>query len=341
MKYICRVFALFLLLSTAASAGPNNYVRRLKTGKKDISDSAESGNINFNEEYYKELHGGKDHLREYHPEEETFEKLLEIYKESPALFKSAVDKVYFQNEATSYPRYPDKTRQPGYVESVPTIPEEEQEEFKALYLNRTKECPDYNFAQDVQYPRWEWAVENVDILVNQLRLSGFSDEQITNMFKGLPMWVKDDGIFDEFRRDLSLLALSLEEETELSNVGIVFTGSSVNGFSQNPCKGKEDIPTWMTSAEDSDVDISIHADGVFQLGSDNGWRFFPTTIDENTASARAPIWEDEIPKLGEGAVAFYEKWSNKLWGGLQMTAYESDNRLPPWETRAVYGRRRR
>lgn len=314
-----------------------------RDGGGDDSDNSDngSGNINFDQEHYNELHGDEDHMEKYHPEEETFEMLLKTYKDSPTLFKSAVNKIYFQNEATEYPRYSEQAREPGFVASVPTIPEAEQEEFKAKYLNRTKSCPDFRRVQDIQMPRWNWANENLDILVNQLRLSGFPDDKITNMFNGLPMWVQDENLFNELRRDLSLLALKLEEENNWSNVGIVFAGSSANGFSQNPCKGLPDIPTWITSYESSDVDISIHADGVLEyVAQFDGTRYFPTTIDEFTTSVRTPIWPSDAPKFGDGMVAFYDKWTELIPAGLQFTAYEGHNFLPPWEIRAVYGRRR-
>lgn len=93
----------------------------------------------------------------------------------------------------------------------------------------------------------------------------------------------------------------------------------------------------MTSANTSDVDISIHASGVFKTASEKGWRYFPTTIDEFTTSSRVPLWGDKLAELGPGVKEFYDKWDEIHWGGLQVSAYESDNRLPPWESRAVYG----
>ena len=54
----------------------------------------------------------------------------------------------------------------------------------------------------------------------------------------------------------------------------------------------------------------------------------------------SPLYRMLISKLvGNGVLEFYEKWSNLLPGGIQFTFYESNNRLPPWESRAVYGRR--
>lgn len=199
--------------------------------------------MNVQSEYYSDLHGNPDHLEEYHAKEEAFDELLAIYRRDPGLFKLGVDKVYFQNEATPYPRYPAQTREPEFVAGVPEVPEEERESFRSEYLNRTESCPEYGSAQEIQYPRWDWAVDNLDVLVNQLRLSGISDGRIANMFLGTPLWAVDEGIFDDFRRDLSHFALKIEEETGWTNVGIAFTGSSVNGFSQNPCKGRPDIPT--------------------------------------------------------------------------------------------------
>jgi len=305
--------------------------------------------------YYKTLHGNPEHRAKYHPADDYIKTILPFYDQNPDLFKQAVKAILFQKEYPPYPRYSEKTRQPDFVKDVDPIPTKEQEQFKAQYLDRTKSCDGDASkldarVQDIQYTRWEWANNNLETFVNMMRLSGHSDKKIQNMFNGIPLWVdieenkrSAEDYFSSFRRELAPLAKEMEEELGWRNVVFVFTGSSVNGFSQNPCKGSLTVPSWITDQEKSDVDISVHAAGVNQFAVSNAdmVKLRPTIVDRLTTGVRySPInGADGHPRyeiFGRALRDFYDKWSNILPGGLQFTVYEDNWSLPEWESRVEY-----
>ena len=86
------------------------------------------------------------------------------------------------------PLMPDFVLEPGYVSSIPPIPEEEKEAFHDEYMLRVKR--DWHDKMGwlemlkCQFDRLEWVQENPDILVNQLRENNFTDDEIEGIFTG-------------------------------------------------------------------------------------------------------------------------------------------------------------
>ena len=67
---------------------------------------------------------------------------------------------------------------------------------------------------------------------------------------------------NELKGDLKDLAKKIETELGWSNVRFVQAGSSVPGYSSNPCKGLAYLPSKITSPDKSDVDIVVVAKGI-------------------------------------------------------------------------------
>ena len=146
------------------------------------------------------------------------------------------------------------------VADVAPVPDEEKEAFKAKHVStaylhgdddETKER--YKNAKAIQYTRWKWAAANVSTYVNVLRAAGHSDEKIQGVFDGRPLCWADAAAWDAFRFALGELKGKVEEEKGWAPVNFVFTGSSVPGFSQNPCKGHRDLPSKITDPAKSDA----------------------------------------------------------------------------------------
>ncbi|KAL3936626.1 MAG: hypothetical protein SGARI_002476 [Bacillariaceae sp.] len=365
-RNVIRYLMIGVLLLAAALVGPPIYPEKnsptaetdnaafAPNAGQDSAAEASQGDEDSNSvmqggEVYESLHGSEEHLSKYHPEAALADTLLPYYKEDPELFEVAVNEVYQSQQEKHYASFPDKTREPGFVASIPTIPAEEQEAFKEEYISRASFCPEdshtpdgvSDIAQDVQFPRWEWAVDNLDIFVNQLRLSNFTDEKIDQLFQGYPLWVQDMDLFEQFRDSLSEVTLCLEEDAGWTNIDVIFTGSSANGFSMNPCKGNITVPTAISSPTKSDVDISFRANGVLDFVEAHEEEFsyyYPTTVNEWTTGTRMPLKDSIFPALGECFEAWATKWSELFPAGLQLTMYEDDFEIPPWEIRALYGR---
>ncbi|PXF43489.1 hypothetical protein BWQ96_06782 [Gracilariopsis chorda] len=271
------------------------------------------------------------------------ELFMPLYVEDREKFMRAVTMVKHANRHTR-PLFSTNVE----LSSIPKVPENEVEAFKEKYINTnklkwgtpeaTERCE--SNGRPVQYLRWRWALDNFDTYINMLRVYGHDDEKIGLMLKGVPMCLKSREAFDELRTALKKLSVEIAEEMEWKNVGFVFTGSSVPGFSQNPLKGLRDIPSKITDPKKSDVDICIVADGinvsVAKCHSD-GDQFlepkyaFPTTVNEITSGMRFGC--KDLAEFCKSAAAFYEKWSEILPGGLQFTFCEDDTDIPPWEAR--------
>lgn len=85
------------------------------------------------------------------------------------------------------PLMPDEVTEPGYVSSIPPVPEEEKQAFHEEYLDRTKRSwrTDEMTPEEIakcQFDRLDWVQQNPDILVNQLRESNFTDDEIEGIF---------------------------------------------------------------------------------------------------------------------------------------------------------------
>ena len=234
------------------------------------------------------------------------------------------------------------------LKDIPTIPAGEQAVFKEKYINTvklkwgtpeaTERCE--SNGRPVQYTRWRWALENINTYINMLRVYGHSDEKIQLMLEGVPMCMPSSDAYDKLRVALSKLAVEISKDMGWKNVGFVFTGSSVPGFSQNPLKGFADIPSKITDPNKSDVDICIVADGinvtVAECHSDGDEYLepkyaFPTTVNEITSGMRFGC--KNLGEFCKPAAKFHEEWSQILPGGLQFTFCEDDTDIPPWEAR--------
>ena len=197
---------------------------------------------------------------------------------------------------TPYPRFP----QGLDATAVPELPADEVDAFKSENIDNTKikdDTPEYHertsseyAVREAQYARWRWACTHFETYCNMLRVSGHPTESVQAMLKGRPLCFPDQKSFSELVAGLQELGPQLETAMGCANLGFVFTGSSVVGFSQNPLKGnhahanprptvdpcflicrpphpalregKYLIPSKITSKTKSDVDICIKADGI-------------------------------------------------------------------------------
>lgn len=271
--------------------------------------------------------------------QETVAKLLPLYTNDPERFERIVANIQVLGRS-SRPRFPEVQ-----VSSIGQIPDEDREEFLQFHIDnsyihwRDPEAQErVKITRELQYARWNWACENIDQYINTLRLSGFSDQRIQNMLDGTPLCFKTPEVYRQLRSALKDLAPAIEEELGWSGVGFVITGSSVPGFSQNPCKGVADRPTRITSESSSDVDICIVADGVnnFMLARvDKGEKepcgIFPTTSSPTSSATRFGV--RDFSAISKVIDQFQKEWSDKIEGGLQLTFAEDDAPTPPWEAR--------
>ncbi len=228
------------------------------------------------------------------------------------------------------------------TKSVPPIPENQLEEFKRKYTSNTYiHDGEAGFddrlknAIEIQYKRWDWMQAHPDIYVNMLRVSGHKDENIQACVDGKrPLCFLNADLYREFTLDLNDLKQSIERETEFKNVRFVQAGSSVAGFSNNPLKGLRDIPSKITDAGKSDVDVVIVAKGVKefidrQKNNNIPLREYPSTTSRKGAQEirfGLKHWE-AIPSIKD----WIEKWKVIMGGGVQITLQEADPVLPPWE----------
>jgi hypothetical protein len=190
----------------------------------------------------------------------------------------------------------------------------------------------------LQYKRWDWAQGNIWKYVNVLRVEEFTDDAIQDMCNATrPLAFKTVRLHAEFCSALGELAHNLERVHGWRNVRFIQTGSSVVGFSTNPLKGVADRPTKITSIESSDVDIVIVAEGLpkwIREKKEEGAKFlgrsYPTTRSPLKSGERVGCKKpEEISQIKE----WYEIWSVKLGGGVQVTFDTDENpEIPPWES---------
>jgi hypothetical protein len=229
------------------------------------------------------------------------------------------------------------------VSKVNKIPEEKMEEFKQQYLSdvyihegeegfkeRMEKC------NQLMFQRWEWLLKNVEIYVNMLRAKGFSDDCIQACIDGKrPLSFKTEELHREFCMDLKELGKKLESELKFTNVWFVQTGSSVPGFSNNPCKGIADRPSKITDPGKSDVDIVIVADGVKNFVEEKRKAGIKIKEYPCVCSIDGKVdvrYGNRDLKLLSNAIAEWaEKWSKKLGGGVQVTLQNGNPFFPPWE----------
>jgi len=236
----------------------------------------------------------------------------------------------------------------GVVAAVKPICDADKEAFMKKYIS--KECKDYgsDFAKslkdnnskvrEIQYSRWRWAQANMDIYINTLRVSGFSDKQIQDMLNGCPLCFHSPAAYKEFSAACAELCHELETaDVPVCNLRMVATGSSVVGFSQNPLKGITNQASKITCPQSSDVDICLVADGItdwiksLKLTTKQH-RMYPSTSSPNLSVTRIGLRPSTFKEVMPQQLSdFYKLWGKKLPGGLQITFQESGNDLPPWE----------
>ena len=220
--------------------------------------------------------------------EEDVQSLETLYHEmGQSSFWHALQVMQYRVSLTR-PLMPKEVTEPGYVSSIPPVPEEEKQAFHEEYLDRTKRSwrTDEMTPEEIakcQFDRLDWVQQNPDILVNQLRESNFTDDEIEGIFSAkMPVsgillshsiaassycyvinllshlsytclsFCFKNGFnskeeWSAFAKDLNTRgAECLEKQTDLRNIQFVYGGSSASGYSTNPYKGKCSIPTWIT-----------------------------------------------------------------------------------------------
>jgi len=232
------------------------------------------------------------------------------------------------------------------VSSVPRLADDEIESFKAahvsdIYLHpgepkfekRSKKEPIH-----YQYARWDWLHNNKEKYVNILRVCGFEDAAIQLCLDGKrPLNFTSEEIHRELVHDLAELKTKLETEANLTDVRFVQTGSSVPGFSTNPFKGFAKRPSKITCPHSSDADLVIVANGWENYTAENtkkGLKLlkYPTTgLRDGTNEVRLGYWKNRVEAYPPALNEFYDKWTAKLGGGLQLTFQEGDPHIAPWE----------
>lgn len=255
----------------------------------------------LHEKGYKGGKDGKSNKQES-PDESTYrseldddvDQLKDLYDQMGKGRYWKANEVMQYQVADGFAMIPPFAQEDGFVESVPHVPAEEEEEFSAVYLNRTKrdfrkDPIKVEEARDCQFNRLNWVQDNTDVFVNQLRLSGFGDDRITNLFRGdPPMGWANRSLYNQFKEELCNRAKPcLAADTVMRNIAFVFSGSSASGYSTNPYKGGCDFPTWMTSLK-SDLDVGIVADDAVleAMKKPTSYLRFSGTVDRETASGR-------------------------------------------------------
>jgi len=276
-------------------------------------------------------------------EKETIDTLASLRDLDAETFECIISSVKFKAQHTK-PQYPEVK-----VSEVPRIENEKKEEFTKKHIS-TEYIHDYDSSEakerlkdveETQFTRWKWACKNITTLVNVFREAGHTDDKIQRMFEGIPFCFEDKKCFEDFCAALKVLCEQIEATTPLKHVGIVITGSSVPGFSQNPMKGFKDLPSKITSTTKSDVDICIYAHGIeswFEKlnTSIEGFEFrkYPSTVGLTESGYRFGIRPHFVRPASEIIADFHEQWhKKKLKGGLQITFQEIRRSIPPWEAR--------
>merc|ERR1712032_52602 len=212
----------------------------------------------------------------------------------------------------------------GKVADVKPVPEAEVAAFKEKYTSDAYKKYDSDFASQVngspylvrkiQFNRWRFAQKNPEIVINCLRVKGFTDTQIQDMFDGCPLCFETVAAYKEFSAACSKLVAILEPaDIPFQNTRVIVTGSSVPGFSQNPLEG---ITEWINGLN---LDASVH-------------RKYPSTCAPKLSATRvgfkSKTFAQVVPKE---MYDFWKSWDDKLSGGLQITFQDSGADLPPWE----------
>ena len=276
-------------------------------------------------------------------EEETIDTLSSLRDLDEDKFERIMASVKFKSQHTK-PLFPECK-----VSEVQRIKDEDREEFMKKHIS-SEYIHDYsspeakerlNEVEETQFKRWKWAVKNVTTLVNVFREAGHSDEKIQRMFDGVPFCFPDKEFFRTFCEALKQLCKDIEKTLPLKHAGIVITGSSVPGFSQNPLKGYKDLPSKITSTSKSDVDICVYAHGVEnwfetlkESNEDFKFKKYPTTVSLTECGYRYGIKPSSMKSASNVIADFHESWhQKKLPGGLQITFCEIRRSIPPWEVR--------
>jgi len=279
-------------------------------------------------------------------DEPLVDLLMSLYDEVGAESFETVTALVKFRKTPNRPRFPAGI----VVKNMPSVPEDQVEAFKAKHIDSSY-IHDYGSPEalarmgkgvqqvrDLQYKRWKWCLDNIETYVDMLRVSGHSDEAIQAMIEGRPLCMPDAALFAEMEASLKQLKPLLEADMVWTNVGFVFTGSSVAGFSQNPLKGREFEPTKITSKDKSDVDICIKANGVDSFMEElreQGCKIrgFPTTCSPHTGGMRYGVKGDVGTLVSKNLGQWYNEWAAKLPGGLQITFCEDALDIPAWEGR--------
>jgi len=230
------------------------------------------------------------------------------------------------------------------VSEVEPLPEDQIEQFRNEYISDAYiHEGDEGFAErmsnscQLMFARWDWLQSNASTYVNMLRVKGFNDQNIQDCLSGRrPLCYKNEEIHSEFCSALNFLKESLEKEANIEIVKFIQTGSSVPGFSTNPCKGFADRPSKITVPDSSDVDVIIVAKGINDLAErvreqGSKVRKYPTVCNRD-GKCDERLGFKNVSLVSESLKNFIEEWTQKL-GGLQITfqEYKDDIEFAPWE----------
>jgi hypothetical protein len=230
------------------------------------------------------------------------------------------------------------------VKDVKPIPQSEIEDFKRKYISNIYLHPeDEGFkersdrANELMWKRWDWLQKNIETYVNMLRVKGFTDEQIQDCLDGRrPLSFKTTQIHKEFCLDLKELGVKLEKELGLKNIWFAQVGSAVPGYSSNPHKGFDSVPSKITDLDNSDVDIVIVAEGVkewVEKARKEGRKIkeYPCTVDRDGKKQDCRFGTKNVTEISQHLVEWEAKWSKRLGGGVQFTFQDGNPIFPPWE----------
>lgn len=232
------------------------------------------------------------------------------------------------------------------VSKVEALKPEEKEEFKKNYCSDICLHPDnkgykerLDNAAQIMYERYNWLENNKDKYVNMLRIKGFSDKEIQEALSGRkPFCFKSRNLFDEFCEDLVTLKMNMEKASEFKEVIFFQAGSSVTGFSNNPLKGLEKIPSKITQQANTHYDIVIAATNVKDYFKkikskkpEIKFREYSCISNEKGATDKRYALKNISDLDCKSLEAFHEKWAKKLNVELQITFQDGRPEIPPWE----------